>query len=187
MFPCEVCSTSALRRAALAAGAVLATLAASLPARAQSPDPTGQWLVEHGLAVIRVVDCNGRLWGVVSWEKYPGTDRYNPDPPKRNRPTLGMPTLIDLQRVGPNEWDGEVYNSNDGKTYSAKISLAGANVLRVRGCVLGFLCGGEDWTRVPASHSTAGAAVSAQPSPSADDLCSTLTRGAGAPHPNRLK
>ena len=59
-----------------------------------------------------------------------------------------MPILLDMTPTKPNKWDGQVYNSKNGKTYSANISLFDPNTLRIQGCVLGFLCGGENWTRV---------------------------------------
>jgi uncharacterized protein (DUF2147 family) len=112
-------------------------------------EPTGEWLVASKNAHIRIVDCVGTLWGVVSWQKHAGgVDDKNPDPAKRGRPTFGMPVLLDLKANGPNRWDGALYNSSNGKTYTGGITLLTPNLLRVRGCVFGFLCGGEDWTRV---------------------------------------
>jgi uncharacterized protein (DUF2147 family) len=113
-----------------------------------SPDPTGEWLVAKRVARIKIVDCNSRLWGVVSWEMQPGIDGKNPDPNLRNRPTLGMPILLGMARSKANQWDGQIYNSEDGHTYSANISLVNPDTLSVRGCFLGFLCGGENWSRV---------------------------------------
>ena len=43
-------------------------------------------------------------------------------------------------------WDGEIYNPENGKTYSGHIILLNADLLRIEGCVL-FFCGGENWTR----------------------------------------
>jgi uncharacterized protein (DUF2147 family) len=129
-----------------------AAMAASAPA-----EPTGEWAVEGDVAHVRVENCGGQLWGIVSWEKSPGTDSFNPDPGKRARPTLGMPILLGMAPAQPNRWDGEIYNSNDGKTYSAHISLTDSETLRVEGCVLGFLCGGQNWTRVDATASIKGA------------------------------
>jgi uncharacterized protein (DUF2147 family) len=113
-------------------------------------DPTGDWRVADGVANIRVAQCNGDMWGVVSWEKVPGgRDDNNPNASKRNRLTLGMPILIDMKKkAGEDEWKGEVYNAKDGKTYSSTIRPIGSDQLEIRGCVLGFLCGGETWTRV---------------------------------------
>src|SRR5579883_3194938 len=117
---------------------------------AHAADPTGDWRVADGVANIRVAECNGNMWGVVAWEKEPGgLDAKNPDVSKRNRPTLGMPILIDMKKkAGAEQWEGEVYNAKDGKTYSSTIKTIGADRLEIQGCVLGFLCGGETWTRV---------------------------------------
>lgn len=120
------------------------------PAAALAADPTGDWRVADGVATIRVAECNGDMWGAVAWEKLPGgRDVNNPDVSKRNRLTLGMPILLDMKKKpGVDEWEGEVYNAKDGKTYSSTIRPIGSDQLEIRGCVLGFLCGGETWTRV---------------------------------------
>ena len=47
------------------------------------------------------------------------------------------------------KWNGHINNAKDGKTYESSIKLSSPNQLKVEGCVLGFLCGGETWTRVP--------------------------------------
>ena len=113
-------------------------------------DPTGDWRVADGVANIRVAECNGRMWGAVSWEKVPGgRDTKNPDVSKQSRPTLGMPILIDMKKKpGVEQWEGQVYNAKDGQFYSSTIRPIGSDQLEIRGCVLGFLCGGETWTRV---------------------------------------
>ncbi len=102
------------------------------------------------VANIRVAECNGSMWGVVAWEKTPGgRDKNNPDVSKQNRPTLGMPILIDMKKKpAVDQWEGQVYNAKDGQSYSSTIKPIGADQLEIQGCVLGFLCGGETWTRV---------------------------------------
>ena len=52
------------------------------------------------------------------------------------------------KKSGVDQWEGEVYNANDGKTYSSTIKPIGSDKLEIQGCVLGFLCGGETWTRI---------------------------------------
>ena len=170
------------------------------PARAPN-DPTGEWLVAKQFARIKIADCDGRLWGVVAWEAQPGgMDKKNPDPNLRSRPTLGMPILLGMTPSKPNQWDGKIYNSEDGHTYSASISLVDPNTLRVQGCFLGFLCGGENWTRVdpqdppstastqrnPAKQSGSRRTASSQPEPS-DDVCSKTPASTGFSHERRLK
>lgn len=115
---------------------------------ARAAEPWGVWLVKDGTAHIRVADCAGALWGVVAWEADPGVDSKNPDPAKRNRPTAGMPILLGMKTAGAGRWDGAIYNSENGKFYSGGVSMVSEDVLRVRGCILGFLCGGENWSRV---------------------------------------
>ena len=117
---------------------------------AVAADPTGDWRVSDGVANIRVAECNGSMWGVVAWEKTPGgRDKNNPDVSKQNRPTLGMPILIDMKKKpAVDAWEGQVYNAKDGQFYSSTIKPVGADQLEIQGCVLGFLCGGETWTRV---------------------------------------
>ncbi|WP_213030316.1 DUF2147 domain-containing protein, partial [Acinetobacter baumannii] len=104
---------------------------------------------------------NGGMWGAVSWEKQPGgRDENNPDVAKKNRPTLGMAIRINMKKsAGAEQWEGQVYNAKDGQMYSATITPVGTDQLEIKGCVLGFLCGGETWTRVgpPIPLSTANA------------------------------
>src|SRR6201988_556809 len=124
-------------------------LQASCVTAALAADPTGDWRVADGVANIRVARCGSSLWGVVAWEKEAGgRDNNNPDASKRNRPTLGMPILLDMKhKPGTEQWEGQVYNAKDGQTYSSTITPTDTNHLEIQGCVLGFLCGGETWTR----------------------------------------
>jgi len=138
---------------------------------ALAADVTGDWRVADGVANIRVAQCNGSMWGVVAWEKTPGgRDSHNPDASKQSRPTLAMPILIDMKKKAgvADTWEGQVYNAKDGQLYSSTIKPAGTDQLEIQGCVLGFLCGGETWTRVgppipssPANSMAKGAPKSA--------------------------
>ena len=130
-------------------------------------DPTGDWKVADGVANIRVAQCNGSMWGAVSWEQTPGgKDIHNPDVSKQNRPSLGMPILIDMKKKpGVDAWEGQVYNGKDGQYYSSTIKPVDPDHLEIQGCVLGFLCGGETWTRVagPIPSSPANSMAKAAP------------------------
>src|SRR6202035_2004631 len=129
---------------------LFATLSILSSTSALAADPTGDWLVADGVAHIRVAECNGNMWGAVAWEKEPnGVDEHNPDVSKRSRPTLGIAVLSNMKKKpGVDQWEGEVYNAKDGKTYSSTIKPIGSDKLEIQGCVLGFLCGGETWTRM---------------------------------------
>jgi hypothetical protein len=60
-----------------------------------------------------------------------------------------MAILIDMKKkAGVDQWEGQVYNAKDGQFYSSTIKPVSADQMEIQGCVLGFLCGGETWTRV---------------------------------------
>lgn len=125
-----------------------------LMSSALAADPNGEWLVADGTARIRIEPCASQtggsvpaLQGNISWTRAPGTDSNNPDPAKRSRPILGVPILLEMKPAKPDRWEGKVYNAQNGKFYDSSITLLGDNQLEIKGCVLGFLCGGEKWSR----------------------------------------
>ena len=134
-----------------APAAILALLGGTSFA-AEQPSVVGDWLVKDGYANIRIDNCNGKMWGIVVWEKTPGVDSENPDPAKKTRPTLGMPVLMGLapSQHEQGKWSGEIYNSQNGKLYQANISLADENTLDLEGCLIYPLCLTQKWTRVKA-------------------------------------
>jgi len=150
-------------------------------------DPTGDWRVADGVANIRVAECNGSMWGAVSWEKTPGgRDTHNPDVSKQNRPTLGMPILIDMKKKpGVDQWEGQVYNAKDGQFYSSTIKPVDQDQMEIQGCVLGFLCGGETWTRVappiPSSPANSMAKGTSKPTGALPKTAARNTANATAP------
>src|ERR1700677_4152874 len=140
-------------------------------APALAADPTGDWRVADGVANIRVAEGNGSMGGAVAGEKIPGGhDSNNPDVSKQSRLTLGMPILLDMKKKpGVDQWEGQVYNGKDGQFYSSTIKPVGSDQLEIQGCVMGFLCGGETWTRVagpiPSSAANSMAKGTAGPLP----------------------
>src|SRR3989442_4713144 len=172
-----------IARAILCSGLVFA----AVPALAA--DPTGDWRVADGVANIRVAQCNGNMWGAVSWEKTPGgRDSNNPDASRQSRPTLGMPILIDMKKkAGVDQWEGQVYNAKDGQSYSSTIKPIGTDQMEIQGCVLGFLCGGETWTRVgppiPSSPANSMAKGAPKGPPGAPPAPKTAAPAAPAPAP----
>jgi len=116
---------------------------------ALAADPIGEWLVKDGGAQIRIEPCADALWGVISWTREPAVDSNNPDPAKRTRSIVGVSILRGMKATAANKWEGEVYNAQNGKMYSANITLVSDDVLKIQGCVFGgIFCGGENWTRV---------------------------------------
>ena len=110
--------------------------------------PKGDWLVEDQDAIIRIDACGTALCGTVVWtKKQGGLDENNPDPAKRSRPIMGVQLLLGMKPASDGRWAGDVYNPENGKTYASRMWLKSDDTLRIEGCVLGFLCGGQDSTR----------------------------------------
>jgi uncharacterized protein (DUF2147 family) len=79
------------------------------------------------------------------------TDVHNRDPAQRGRKILGMVMLYDFKPGSePNSFEeGTIYSAENGKTYSANISLQADGTLRLRGYVGTPLFGETQiWTRV---------------------------------------
>jgi uncharacterized protein (DUF2147 family) len=119
-------------------------------------DPIGTWLTEGGKSRIRIADCGGALCGTIVWLREPNdpetgkpkTDKNNADAGKRSRPLIGVPIVLSMKPNGPSKWSGQVYNAEDGKTYSGNLTEQGPNSVRLEGCALGGLvCKGQNWTR----------------------------------------
>ena len=151
----------------------------SLPAGAA--DPAGEWRVKDGGAVVRIAQCDGRLWGIVAWERNAGTDAKNPDPALRTQPTLGLPVVLGMTPVKPNRWEGSIYNAENGKSYRASVTLVAPDRLEVEGCVWGgWVCDSEIWTRVKPEPRSVGSAPGI-------DMCLRFGPGSGRPHEGGLK
>jgi len=123
---------------------------------ALAADPRGSWLTEGGKSKVRITDCGGAICGAIEWLKEPNdpetgqpkTDKNNADASKRTRPVIGVPIVLSMKPSGADKWSGQVYNAEDGKTYSGNISMPSANALKLEGCALGGLvCKGQTWTR----------------------------------------
>lgn len=139
-------------RLALCAVAALAVASPALAA-----DPHGVWLTEPGTSRIRIADCGDALCGTIVWLKDPNDaetqrprlDKLNADPAKRSRPLMGVTIVIGMKPAAADKWSGQVYNAEDGKTYTGSVTMLGANALKLEGCALGgLLCKAQTWTRV---------------------------------------
>ncbi len=124
---------------------------------AVAADPSGTWLTQTGTSRIKVADCGGALCGTIIWLKEPNdpdtgkpkTDKNNSDAAKRSRPLLGVQIVLGMKPNGADKWAGQVYNAEDGKTYSGNLTYPGGSSLQLQGCALGGLvCKGQTWTRV---------------------------------------
>jgi uncharacterized protein (DUF2147 family) len=140
-----------MKRHLLAAAALFA-----LTGTAMAADPIGTWLTQGGNSRIRIADCGGALCGSLIWLKEPNdsetgkpkTDKNNSDAAKRSRPLIGVQIVLSMKPSGTDKWSGQVYNAEDGKTYSGNLTYAGGESLQLQGCALGgLLCKSQTWTK----------------------------------------
>ena len=141
--------------AAIVAAAIGLALIATAPALAA--EPFGTWLTADKKGKVHIVNCGGALCGNLVWmdepidpdTNKPKTDKHNVDASKRDRPLLGIPIVLNMKlSATPEKWEGQVYNAEDGSTYSGSLTMTGANTADLKGCVLaGLICKAQTWTR----------------------------------------
>jgi uncharacterized protein (DUF2147 family) len=120
----------------------------------RAEDVTGTWVMENGKVTVRLDPCDGNLCGtIVAMKKpldkhgNPKRDKHNPDPALRSRPVIGLTIIDRMKPDGEGTWTGEIYNPDDGHTYTSYMTLADGQI-RVKGCVLGILCEKVTFRRV---------------------------------------
>ena len=141
----------------LVAGAALVGLLVSGAAMAAPKDPSGTWLTEDGRARVQIEPCGparDRICGYVVWMKAaaagdtkPSVDTKNPDVTKVTRPLLGHQLIMGLKANPDDRYEGEIYNNEDGKKYAVTIWLDSPTHLKVKGCLIAFLCSTQDWVK----------------------------------------
>jgi len=121
--------------------------------QALAGDPAGMWLSQDGDVKMKVSHCGANICGTIAWLKEPNdkngkpkVDANNADASKRNRPVMGTAIILPMKADGADKWSGQVYNAEDGKTYSGSFSLVGANKADLKGCVA-IICKTKTWTR----------------------------------------
>jgi uncharacterized protein (DUF2147 family) len=116
----------------------------------------GLWLVGNGKARVKIEREGKKYFGKIVWLKNPNdvagqprVDKNNPDASKRKNPILGILLLKGFEYDGDNQWvDGTIYDPENGKTYSCKITLKDQSTLEVRGYIGISMFGRTDiWKR----------------------------------------
>ena len=126
---------------------------------ADNPDAiVGTWLTGSKNGRVQIYKQGSQYFGKIVWLKEPNdpkinqpkTDSNNPDSQKKAQPLLGLVNLRNFSYAGENVWDqGKVYDPENGKEYSCKLTLRNNNTLDVRGYVGISLLGRTDtWQRV---------------------------------------
>jgi uncharacterized protein (DUF2147 family) len=118
----------------------------AVPAQAQIADPSGTWVTQSGDTRVRIARCGTEYCGTIASSTYQ-KDVNNADPKLRDRNIVGVRMIWDLKPDGGG-YTGQLYNPQDGKTYTGKLKLTSANTLQLSGCVFGGLvCRAQTWTK----------------------------------------
>lgn len=132
---------------------MLLLMMAALVTASPADSVIGIWHSPTKNGIIHIEKCGSSICGALE----DGDDlRANPnardvnnvDQAKRPRALRGI-TMLSGFHWDDGVWsDGQVYNPNDGHTYSGKITPLDGHALKLRGCVFFPLCKTEIWTRV---------------------------------------
>ncbi|ANE53075.1 DUF2147 domain-containing protein [Flavisolibacter tropicus] len=85
-------------------------------------------------AKIEIYINGNHYFGKTIWTAVSRKDTQNPDQRLRKRDLLGINLLTDFSYDDGVYVDGQIYDPENGKTYSCKISFSGRN-LKVRGYI----------------------------------------------------
>lgn len=120
------------------------------PVVTAAADPVeGYWWTEdrEGIVEIRLTEDGplGRIVWLLEPEYSAGDERAgepllddeNPDPDRRDRPIVGLRILEGFERHREGDWrGGEIYDPDNGRTYRARMRIAGeGGQLKLRGYV----------------------------------------------------
>ena len=130
--------------------AILALAAAQAQAQ---PAQAGRWITESGNLEVEIAPCGDALCGTVTRVianrsmSAPGQEMDAAD----KRPALGMQILTGLHPTGDDTLTGEIYNRENAKTYSVRLTLDGPQQLLVRPYIgLPLIGKTQLWRRVEA-------------------------------------
>ena len=143
---------------------IVATGLMAAPALAQSGSAEGVWLTQEG-SEMTIAPCVEGFCGYITKIVVPQrlidqygaeiaardanyTDEMNPDPNLRGRPIQDL-QILTLRQTGERNYEGEVYNPEDGQTYAGYIEVLGPDEIKMKGCTMMVLCAEQVWVRVP--------------------------------------
>ncbi len=137
----------------------LFTVLTAFTPQADTPDAVvGTWLNGSKRGHVQIYKQGSTYFGKLVWLKEPldiatgkpKLDVKNPEASLQTRPLLNLVIMTNFTYDGGRVWeDGKIYNPEDGKTYSCKMTLKDPNTLDVRGYVgISLLGKTQTWIRV---------------------------------------
>src|SRR5262249_32843597 len=149
-------SNGAAAKAAALTVAVLACVSLPNDSHAQTRSViTGNWATRGIGSIVRFAPCAGTaetMCGTIVWlwepndaSGHPRRDTHNPQQSLRTRSLIGVEIVRGLRETETGVWtDGQLYNPDDGRTYTGGIRLQ-RGMLELRGCALNVFCDTQTW------------------------------------------
>lgn len=125
-----------------------------LPDQTRPEQAMGRWSTPSRHGVVEIAACGSSICGRLMESDHIRTnpaypDSANRDPALRSRALKGLTILQGFRRDGEGWSGGTIYNPEDGGTYKATVTLADANTLKLKGCIVWPLCKTQTWKRIP--------------------------------------
>ncbi len=143
-------------RAGLQSVVVIAAAGFAVSAPTDAQANLGTWLNTDKKGKIVLKECGeNSLCGKIVWLKEPNDEKgqpwrdiLNPDPSLRGRQVVGIDVLLNTKKIGPNTWQGQIYDPEVGKVYYLKHLKVQQDTVELRGCLSsGWPCRTKYWTR----------------------------------------
>ncbi len=124
----------------------------------------GFWFNDAKSCIIEIYVTDNKFFGKIAWLEEPlneqgevKKDTNNPDKSQQGNTVLGLILLKDFVYKNKNKWsDGTIYDPQNGKTYSCKLTLDKEGNLQVRGYIGISLIGRTTvWTKAAEQELTA--------------------------------
>ena len=136
-------------RAWMMAVAGLAILAAPLAGADAAGNGAAQlvaseWRNPGNSVHIRITPCGEGVCGTVIW----ASEKAKADARKGGTDRLvGANLFREFREVAPGKYKGKVFVPDMNRTFSGQMRIEGDSMIG-RGCVLGFICKSQTWTRI---------------------------------------
>lgn len=122
---------------------------------ATSADPAqvGRWVTESGNLEVDIAPCGQALCGTVA-KVIANRSMSDPSKAMDGPSPLGLKILTDFVPTGAGEWQGQIFNRENGKTYDCLMSLNAPDQLKLHAYVGTPMMGkSQIWRRVAATDS----------------------------------
>lgn len=98
-------------------------------------EPSGTYLSQSGQTKVKIAACGPSICGDIVWTE--------------SGEAIGKRMIYDVVQTGANEWQGKLWNYQNGRTYRGKLAMDGVN-LKLSGCVVGgLICRSQIWAPAP--------------------------------------